>query len=243
MLKPPRQVAVLGASGAIGSALVAHAAAMSSVQSVCAAARSPIITSDSKVACFQLQDYREEDLAALRNHWRITGFAPDLVIVACGLLHDAETRPDKSFVQWSAAGFHRLYEANCVVPALAIKHLLPAMASDRPGVFAALSARVGSISDNRLGGWTHYRAAKAALNMVIRSAAIESSRRNPAHVVIVLHPGTVDSPLSRPFQAGVAADRLFTAEFAAEHLLRVIASREAVHSGHCFDWKGAAVPP
>lgn len=243
MLNPPRQVAVLGASGAIGGALVAHAAALPSVDCVGASARSAILFSDRKLQHFGLQDYREEDLAALADRWRRSRFTPDLVLVASGLLHDAETRPDKSFTQWSAEGFHRLFEANCVVPALAIKHLLPIMASDRPGVFAALSARVGSISDNRRGGWTHYRAAKAALNMVIRNAAIESMRRSPAHVVIGLHPGTVDSALSRPFQSSVAADRLFTPEFAAARLFEVITSREPAHSGQCFDWKGEVVPP
>jgi NAD(P)-dependent dehydrogenase (short-subunit alcohol dehydrogenase family) len=240
---PPRQVAILGASGAIGSALVANAAMMASVESVCALSRSPMAAASDKVDSIRLDGYTDTGLAAVRGQWQAQGFAPDLVIVASGLLHDAHTRPDKSFAQWSAEGFHRLFEANCVVPALAIKHLLPAMAVDRAGVFAALSARVGSISDNRLGGWTHYRAAKAALNMVIRNAAIETSRQPPAHVVIGLHPGTVDSDLSRPFQSTVDANRLFTADFAAARLLEVVASRESIHSGHCFDWKGELVPP
>jgi len=109
-------------------------------------------------------------------------------------------------------------------------------------VFAALSARVGSISDNRLGGWHAYRASKAALNMLIRNYAIEQARRAPGSICVGLHPGTVDTPLSAPFQSGVPEGRLFTADEAAAHLLDVIDGLTPEASGRCLDWAGKEVP-
>ena len=115
---------------------------------------------------------------------------------------------------------------------------IPLMAA----VFASLSARVGSIGDNRLGGWYAYRAAKAAQNQFMRTFAIELRRANPAAACLLLHPGTVDTPLSRPFQSGVEPGRLFAPELAAGHLLAVIASATPADSGRFLAWDGQAIP-
>ena len=109
-------------------------------------------------------------------------------------------------------------------------------------LFAVLSARVGSIGDNRLGGWHGYRAAKAALNMLIRNFAIELRRSHPQAIIVGLHPGTVDTPLSAPFQRGVAPDRLFTPATSAGHLLDVIDGLSPADSGGVFAWDGTAIP-
>jgi len=122
------------------------------------------------------------------------------------------------------------------------KHLLPLLRRDHKAVFAALSARVGSIGDNQLGGWYGHRASKAALNMMICSLAIELARRNPAAVSAGLHPGTVDSDLSWPFQRGVPAERLFSPEHAAAQLLTVIDRLTAQSSGLLFAWDGSEIP-
>ena len=119
---------------------------------------------------------------------------------------------------------------------------LPLLPRDRKAVFAALSARVGSIADNQVGGWHSYRASKAALNMIIRTLAIELARRNPSAVCVGLHPGTVDTGLSAPFQRGVPADRLFSAERAADQLLTVIDNLTPQSSGGLFAWDGSAIP-
>ena len=108
-------------------------------------------------------------------------------------------------------------------------------------VFAALSARVGSIGDNRLGGWTSYRASKAALNMVIRTLAIEHARRRPESILVGLHPGTVDTNLSAPFQRNVPQENLFTPAVSASHLLRVIDKLDARDTGGFFAWDGQAI--
>ena len=103
-------------------------------------------------------------------------------------------------------------------------------------IFAALSARVGSISDNRLGGWYAYRASKSALNMILKNAALETARRNKKAVILGLHPGTVDSRLSKPFQAHVPDGKLFTPEYSAEKMVHVMLNRTEIDSGKCFDW-------
>ena len=166
----------------------------------------------------------------------------DLVIVATGMLHNAAGGPEKALRDLDAARLARVFAVNAIGPALVAQAFLPKF---RPGVktaFVALSARVGSIGDNRLGGWYGYRASKTALNQLLRTAAIEHARRFPLSVVAALHPGTVDTRLSAPFQRGVAADKLFTPEFSAGAMLGVINRLTPADSGGFFAWDGAAIP-
>jgi NAD(P)-dependent dehydrogenase (short-subunit alcohol dehydrogenase family) len=123
-----------------------------------------------------------------------------------------------------------------------MKHFAPLMPRDRRAAFAALSARVGSIGDNRLGGWHSYRASKAALNMLLRNLAVELARSHPQAVVAGLHPGTVDTGLSRPFQKGVADGKLFTPEFSAASLMAVLDGLTPADSGGFFAWDGVRIP-
>ena len=116
------------------------------------------------------------------------------------------------------------------------------MPRDRRAVFTALSARVGSIGDNRLGGWHSYRASKAALNMILRNLAVELGRTHPQAVVAGLHPGTVDTGLSAPFQKGVKPEKLFTADHSAERLLAVVDGLTPADSGGVYAWDGARIP-
>ena len=108
---------------------------------------------------------------------------------------------------------------------------------------ATLSARVGSVSDNQLGGWYAYRASKAALNIIIKNSAIEISRRNNDSIVVGMHPGTVASDLSKPFQKGVPSGKLFTPELAASRLLKVLSTLSAKDTGKCFAWDGKEILP
>ena len=167
----------------------------------------------------------------------------DLIIVAIGILHDGQISPERSIKELSLAAIHRLFEVNTVIPSLMMKYFMPLMNRDRKSVFVALSARIGSISDNRLGGWYSYRASKAALNMMIRTASIEQSRRNKEAVIIGLHPGTVDSNLSKPFQRGVPKDKLFTPIESCQKMLKVIEGLELCQTGRCFAWDGTEVLP
>ena len=137
--------------------------------------------------------------------------------------------------------FRRLFDINTIGPALVAKHFLPLLKHQQKSVFAALSARVGSIGDNHLGGWYAYRASKAALNMIIKNLAIETNRRYADSIIVGLHPGTVDSNLSKPFQSRVAKDKLFSPAFSAESLLKVIEGLTAKDSGKIVAWDGQVI--
>lgn len=163
-----------------------------------------------------------------------------LVIDATGFLHDNRFKPEKSLRQIDPAQFAHSFAVNATGPALLMKHFLPLLAADERSVFATLSARVGSISDNHLGGWYSYRAAKAALNQLMRTAAIELARTRKQAICVALHPGTVDTDLSRPFtKAGLD---LQTPAEAASRLLAVIDGLTPAQSGLLFDHKGVQIP-
>ncbi len=184
----------------------------------------------------------EDDLAAAAEQVKAGGGA-ELVLVAAGLLsHGDALQPEKSYRQQRLDAFETVFRANTFGPALAAKHMIPILPRQGRGVFAALSARVGSISDNRMGGWHAYRASKAALNMLIRNYAIEQGRRNRDFIAVGLHPGTVDTPLSKPFQGNVPRDKLFSPDDAANRLLDVIAALSPEQSGRVFDYSGKEVP-
>ena len=179
----------------------------------------------------------------LHRRLKDEGRVLDLVIVATGILHDGpDLRPEKTWRSLDASALERVYRINTIGPALIAKHLLPSLAPDRKSVFAALSARVGSISDNRLGGWHAYRASKAALNMLIKTFAIELARRNPKALCVGLHPGTVDTKLSRPFQSNVPKPKLFDVDFVASRLLSVLDRLTPEDSGKLFAWDGQRIP-
>ncbi|OYX40767.1 MULTISPECIES: SDR family NAD(P)-dependent oxidoreductase [unclassified Sphingomonas] len=171
------------------------------------------------------------------------GPAPTLIFVATGILHDSTAGPEKALKELDPAWLARVYAINAIGPAMIAKHFLPIMPKSGRTVFAALSARVGSISDNRLGGWHGYRASKAALNQLIRTIAIEERRRNSSSVVVALHPGTVDTALSKPFQGNVAPGHLFDAGRAAVQLLDVLDGLRPSDSGKLFAWDGVEVTP
>lgn len=227
----PRHALVIGASGGIGAALVE--ALQDEDVAVTALARS--FAGDRHI---DIEDEASIAAAAAR-----LPHAPDLVIVATGLLQAGANTPEKTYRNLDAATLARTIAVNAIGPALVAKHILPLMPKTGRTVFAALSARVGSIGDNRMGGWYGYRAAKAALNQLIRTLAIEEKRRNDRSIVVALHPGTVDTALSRPFQGNVRPGALFTPARAAVQLLDVVDALKAPDSGKVFDWEGKEVTP
>ena len=165
----------------------------------------------------------------------------DLAIVTTGMLHDEHQRPERALKELDPARLARSFAINTIAPAILAKHLIPKMPRDRRAVFAVLGARVGSIGDNRTGGWHGYRASKAALVMLVKSIAIETARSRPHAIIVTLHPGTVDTAMSKPFQAGVLPEKLFTAAFAAERLLSVIEGLTSADSGGHFAWDGTRI--
>ncbi|MGA0546522.1 SDR family NAD(P)-dependent oxidoreductase [Brevundimonas sp. VNH65] len=221
---------VIGASGGIGAAVAAALRASGRFAVVHALSRSGTGL-----------DLEDEDAVAAAAAGVADGPAPTLVFVATGVLHHGKA-PERSFRAMTADHLLRDYRVNTVGPALAAKHFLPLLPRDRPAAFAALSARVGSISDNRLGGWHSYRASKAGLNMILKNLAIELSRTHPLAVVAGLHPGTVATDLSAPFQKGVKPERLFTPAYSAERLLAVLDRLTPTDSGGVFAWDGTRIP-
>ena len=165
------------------------------------------------------------------------------MIVATGLLHDGDKGPEKAMRELDPVWMARNFAINAIGPALVAKHFLPTMPKAGRIVFAVLSARVGSIGDNKLGGWYGYRASKAALNQLVKTVSIEDKRRNSSGIVVGLHPGTVDTGLSKPFQGNVTPGNLFKADRAAVQLLDVIDGLRAPDSGKLFAWDGVEVTP
>lgn len=183
----------------------------------------------------------EESIAGAVAGWG--GEAPDLVIVASGVLTLPDgTGPERSYKALDAEAMAQVLAINTIGPALVAKHVLRLFPRERRSVFAALSARVGSIGDNRTGGWHSYRASKAALNMLIRNFAIELGRTHMQAVIAGLHPGTVDSALSAPFQKNLPEGQLTAPDEAAANLLTVLENLLPEDSGGVFDWKGERVP-
>lgn len=235
----PVNVAVIGASGGIGRALLELLARDERVGNVHGFARSALDLDHPRVTVSHIDIESEAAIVEAANTVSET---LDLVIVASGILWQGDSlRPEKSMRDLQADNFSRLFAVNSIGPALIAKHFLPKLRRKSKTVFAAISARVGSISDNRLGGWYAYRASKAALNMVLRSLAIEHARRFPDSVVAGLHPGTVDTRLSQPYTARTPRERLFDADTSARHLLNVINGLTPEDSGGVFAWDGSRI--
>lgn len=165
-----------------------------------------------------------------------------LVVVATGLLHDETMQPEKSMRSLDADRLARSFAVNAIGPALVAKHVLPLLPREGKCVFAVLSARVGSIADNNLGGWYGYRASKAALNQILRTLALEMKRSRPNAILVALHPGTVETPLSAPFRNKVEHKDIFTPGEAAGHLLQVIDTLTPEESGKLIGWDGHPIP-
>ncbi len=235
--------AVIGATGGIGGALVDALAESPAVARVFALSRRPAQGGHEKVTGLQLDLENEVTVAAAAAAVKQMAGHLDIVIVAAGMLHDGETvTPEKTWRSLTAASMETVYRANTIGPALAAKHFLPLLPRDRKSAFAALAARVGSIEDNQLGGWYAYRASKAALVMVLKSLSIELARRNEHALCVGLHPGTVNTGLSKPFQGGVPEGKLFPPAKSARHLLQVLDGLDAKDSGGQFAWDGQRIP-
>lgn len=245
--EPGGSAIVVGAGGGIGAALVSALLEMPALSSVWALSRAGTAERLGRLRRGRIDVGDEPSIAAMADC--LSNQTPDgagpirLVIVATGMLHGQGLQPEKSYRALDADALMHSYRINAIGPALVAKHMLPLLGRRGRSVFAVLSARVGSIGDNRSGGWHSYRASKAALNMILLNLAIETQRRAPETLVIGLHPGTVDSGLSRPFQRGVAEGRLFTPAFSAERLLAVIDGLGTQDNGRVLDWSGQVVPP
>ena len=229
-LHPDPNVAIIGANGGIGKALTQYIDTGNFAGTLLTMSR------DSNTGI-------EDENVVADYASRAASHGPlDAVIIATGVLHDDQgLRPEKRLADINATNLARAFAVNAIGPALVAKHFLPLLRRDCKTVFVALSARVGSISDNRLGGWAAYRASKAALNMLLKTAAIEHRRSHPHSVVAGVHPGTVDTRLSAPFQTNMPLGQLFTARRAARQIAEVVDQLTPVDSGGFFAWDGTPI--
>ena len=195
-----------------------------------------------QLSCLPVDVTEEETIAAAIA--QIQARTPQLhrAVYCVGLLHDGDFQPEKSLRQITGENLVRSFQTNAVGAALLAKHLLPLLKHDQPSLLAAISAKVGSIGDNRLGGWYGYRASKAALNMLIKTASLEYARRSPNTTIALLHPGTTDTRLSEPFQRGVPPEKLFSVERTVAQLMAVMDGLTPADSGDFFSWDGTRLP-
>lgn len=234
-----KEIAVFGASGAIGNALITKLSLLHPNAKIHAFSRN-ITNNTLKNIKYKNIDYLNEDLLAQAAE-EINNL--DLVFVATGILHTNNISPEKSLKQISMNNLEQIFVANTISPSLIGKHFIPKLNHKSRAIFAAISARVGSVSDNKLGGWYAYRMSKAALNMFIKTASIEAQRLNKNSIVIGVHPGTVDSKLSKPFQKNIPQGKLFTPEYSAERLIQVLNNLTTRDTGKCFAWDSKEILP
>ena len=231
---------VVGASGGLGRAILERLKAAASYDRVFAVSRSR--PHGCAAGDWIKADVLREESLVLAAALLAQAGPVSRIVVATGRLHGSGVAPEKALKSLSLAPLMELFAINAAGPALVAKHFLPLTPRDQPSLFAALSARVGSIGDNHLGGWYSYRASKAALNMLVRTLALEHRRTHPLGVCVALHPGTVDTGLSKPFQAGVPTGKLFAPSAAAEALVLLMDRLGPEDNGGFFAWDGTPVP-
>jgi len=238
---------IQGASRGIGLGLTRALLEDSPFAHVIATCRNPAAASelsaieDERLSVRQLDVSDPESVRRSAKTLSGEGVELALLINVSGVLHGNDFGPEKRFEDIEAAAFHRVYAVNTIGPALMLKAYHRLMACDGKAVFAAISARVGSIGDNRIGGWYAYRSSKAALNQILKTASVEFGRRRKNLIVAALHPGTTDTGLSEPFQANVPEGKLFSVERTTGYLLSVIDDLQLEDSGGFFAWDGKAI--
>lgn len=229
---------VFGANSAIAQALLPHFVEQYQVLAV---SRSEPKALPEGVTHY-VSDYSDTDLARLAQEVEQQKGEVDLVFSALGVLHSDDFGPEKKLKDLNAEQLTQYFAINSIAPALILKHFFPLMPRSRDTKAVLLSAKIAGISDNRLGGWYGYRASKAALNMLIKTASVELARSHRRLCLVALHPGTTDTPLSRPFTAKLPSDKLFSPELTAERLWSVIRDLEPEDTGRFLHWDGSDLP-
>ncbi len=234
---------VIGAGSAIGRALIERWS-REEAQPILAVARSVEALAAVQLLGVQTHrcDYSEASLAPLAAQLQERSTNIKRLIICNGVLQGESYRPERALNQLKTTAMEQVFEVNTFLPMRVLASLAPVIKRSVAPRIAVLSARVGSIGDNGLGGWYSYRGSKAALNMMLRCAALETRRVNPAAKIMAYHPGTVDTPLSEPFQASVAPEKLFSPARAAEALDTVLSSLAADGELSYLDWRGETIP-
>ena len=238
-----KTVAIIGSSGAIGNAVAEILLDDDGVEAIYRFSRNDSNENSDRVKNLYIDIEDEESIKdCIKNLSKDIKF--DLVFVATGILHnDNDIFPEKSIRDISKSKLEKVLLVNTIGPALVGKYFIPYLRKNSKSIFAFLSARVGSISDNKLGGWYSYRASKTALNQIIKNFSIEVRRSNPNAIFIGLQPGTVKSFLSKPFEKNVRPGNLFTPEYSATKMLEVIENLSLEDTGKIYAWDGEEIQP
>ena len=234
-----QNVAIIGTTGSIGKAFLEYYLSDDNTDKVYSISRSSNGIEDRKIIDLNLNFTDKNDYHTLSSS--IPKDSLDRVIIASGVLHDGDLQPEKTISSLDLDNFQKVFNVNTFAPALLLKVFFPLIKRNSDALIGVLSARVGSISDNRIGGWYAYRASKAALNMIIKTAAIELERRDKTAKIIGLHPGTVDTNLSKPFQGGTPEEKIFTPQQSIDYLTKVIDRSTPQDTGKIFDWQGKEI--
>ena len=236
-----KNVAIIGSSGAIGRAFLDAYIADKDISNIYSISRTEVKSNDKRITHINIDVTDEVSVKAAAS--KIEENRLDRLIVATGVLHTKSFGPEKSIKDIKIENFVKIFSVNTFGPALIGKYFLPLMTKDQKSIVAFLSARVGSISENKLGGWYAYRASKSALNQIIKNFSIEAKRTNSSGIIIGLQPGTVKSKLSEPFQKNVKKGKLFLPEDSVDSLIKVIENVMQNDSGKIFDWEGEEIAP
>ncbi len=242
----PISALIVGAGQGIGLAFVRQLLQTDRCDRLYATYRNPqselLTIADARLRCLPLDLTVEDQIAATMQAIQTETSKLHLVINCVGILHQDSLQPEKSLRQIQSEQLMHYFRVNSIGAVLLAKHIQPLLKHRDRAIFATISAKVGSIGDNHLGGWYGYRASKAALNMLIRTTALEYKRTCPQTIVITLHPGTTDTQLSRPFQRNVPPEKLFTVDRTVQQLLSVLSQLQESDSGEFFSWDGNRLP-
>ena len=242
------QTLIIGANSDIGKAIAAQIQTSENTDLILISrglTSSNLVSSETikaKVTTITVANYQPESIEKAIEQLAQHNYAPITRVFVCnGILHSQNIKPEKRLEDFDAQTFIDVITSNSLTPMLWIQKLTPLLTGKSPCKFVLFSARVGSISDNRLGGWYSYRASKAALNMMVKTAAIELARRAKNIKLIAFHPGTTDTALSKPFQKNVPVNKLFTAEFVAKQLLAIVEEAPLDQTASYLDWQGDTI--
>jgi NAD(P)-dependent dehydrogenase (short-subunit alcohol dehydrogenase family) len=239
---------IVGGGRGIGLGFVRQLLAQDSIERVYATYRQVesatelLAIDNSRLCCMQMDITDEAQIAAVMQRIQTEAAALHYVINSAGVLHEGELQPEKSLRQIDSDRLLRYFQVNSIGALLLFKQVQPLIKHPDRSILATISAKVGSIGDNHSGGWYGYRASKAALNMFIRTTAIEYQRTCPQAILVALHPGTTDTQLSQPFQRNVPPEKLFSVDRTVSQLLTVIDRLTPSDSGEFFSWDGSRLP-
>jgi len=236
-----KNIAIIGSSGAIGNAFVEHYLKDNAVEKIFSFSRSVDSHTSKKIYSFDIDIESQESIEKAASY--LEGCYLDRVIIASGVLHTESFQPEKSIKDLNYETLSKVYSVNTIGPALVGKYFLPLLNKKNKSVMAFLSARVGSISDNKVGGWYSYRSSKSALNQIVKNFSIEMKRSNPNAVILALQPGTVESKFSEPFKKNISKDKLFSPDFSVDMMSKVIESANSSSSGNLIAWDGEVISP